>query len=118
MTTGVRRVNCSVWLLLVLCSQSYAAPTLIHESGGCPVRLLPVIGQPFKADYCFREYNWKIPGFDVYQAHQAVPPDSVPKDWTGSDLVGYVAVSRRGSCIREFDIASLKLGKRLAGVCV
>ena len=105
------------WLLLIVCSHAYAAPTVVHQHGGCPARLLSWFGPPFESYYCFREKGFKVPGFDVYQAHQSVAPGSVPKDWVGSDLAGYFAVSRRGSCVREYDIAQLELGKRLAGVC-
>ena len=93
-----------------------ASPRPPEIDRGCPVQLLSLLGRPSEAIYCFLQ-DWDTPGYDVYQVHRTPKAESVPKDWVGSDLMGYIAVSRRGSCSREFDLASSKVGKRLGGTC-
>jgi hypothetical protein len=109
------RSTMALGILFGACGQRFAAAS--DQDTSCARLQSAVATHEHRKDdlYCIPYQDTRR--YRLLQLHEKVDPAIVPSGWFGSDLVGYYAVSKRGTCVREWDLPSEKPGRRIAGYC-
>jgi len=111
-----------VWLTVSIAfctvmSFSRAQAQMLSENAACELLKAAALKRHFTNEttppgkyVCYVDHGMSTKDDFVFGLHYFFTP---PPGWVGSNLVGWYAVDRRDGQIFEWDIAELKLGKRL-----